>query len=165
MTSQLLEGAGLRALYLAKRISCQLVGDDTPQVPMDPPTFILSPLSMPDVEYLLWKGGIAYTKRLLGDQGYEGFSEGCFMTHFPIRIYILSFPSSLLFFLYLMYVVTLRCDECFRVKPVQLLVALLILFICLGQSMPMVWMELLGSALWSVTLMSWVIPSLREHEL
>lgn len=132
------------------------MGDDTPKVPMDPPTFMLYPLFMPDAEYLLWKGGIAYTKRLLGDQGYDEFSEGCFMPHFPIGVCILSFPSSLLFFLYVMYVVTLRCDECFRIRPVQLLVALLILFIYLGQSMPMVWMELFGSALWGITLMSWL---------
>ena len=72
------------------------MGDDTPQVPMDRPIFMLAPLSMPDAEYLLWKGGIAYTKCLLGDQGYDEFSEGHLMPHFPIRgIYSLFsiFPS------------------------------------------------------------------------
>ena len=42
--TQPLEGAGLRVLYMAERVSCQLMGEDMPQVPMDPPLFMLAPL-------------------------------------------------------------------------------------------------------------------------
>ena len=35
--TQLLKGADLRGLYLAKRVCCQLVGADALWVPMDPP--------------------------------------------------------------------------------------------------------------------------------
>ena len=37
--TQPLEGTGLRVLYLANKVSCQLVGEDMPQVPMDPHPF------------------------------------------------------------------------------------------------------------------------------
>ena len=66
-TSQFSEGVGLRVLYLAKRVSCQLVGEDAPQVPMDPSAFMLAPFLMNDANYQLWRDGIAYAKRLLGD--------------------------------------------------------------------------------------------------
>ena len=51
--TQPLEGFGIRVLYLAKRASCQLASADTPQILMDPPLFMLAPLSMTDVEYQL----------------------------------------------------------------------------------------------------------------
>lgn len=38
----------------------QLVGEDAPQVPMDPLEFMLAPLSMTNVEYALWRPGVAY---------------------------------------------------------------------------------------------------------
>ena len=59
-TTQPLEGACLRVLYLAERASCQLVGEDIPQVPMDPPSFILALLSMTNVMRELWRIGIPY---------------------------------------------------------------------------------------------------------
>ena len=65
--TQPLEGAGLRVLYLAERVSCQLMGEDMPQVPMDPPLFMLAPLSAMDAKYQLWRNGIPYTKKLLGN--------------------------------------------------------------------------------------------------
>ena len=37
--TQPLEGTGLRVLYLANKVSCQLVVEDMPQVPMDPCLF------------------------------------------------------------------------------------------------------------------------------
>ena len=52
-TTQLLEGAGLMVIYLAERASCQLVGKDTPQVPIDHQPFMLPLLSMTDDEYKL----------------------------------------------------------------------------------------------------------------
>ena len=49
--TQPLEGDGLKVLYLAKRVSCQLVGEDMPQVPMDPPLFMFAPFSAMDAKY------------------------------------------------------------------------------------------------------------------
>ena len=54
-------------------ISCwvsasQLVATEEPQVPMDPPPFMLAPFSMSKAKYQLWHGGIIYTNRLLEDQ-------------------------------------------------------------------------------------------------
>ena len=42
---------GLRVISLAKRVCCQLVGKDIPQVPLDPPQFMLALISMTDAEY------------------------------------------------------------------------------------------------------------------
>ena len=42
---------GLRVISLAKRVCCQLVGKDIPQVPLDPPQFMLALISMIDAEY------------------------------------------------------------------------------------------------------------------
>ena len=50
-TTQPFEGAGLRALYLAKRVQCQLVGRVNPLIPMDLSEFILASHSMTDAEY------------------------------------------------------------------------------------------------------------------
>ena len=49
--TQPFEGAGLRVIYLAKRVCCQLVGEDVPQVPLDPPQFMLALISMTDAKY------------------------------------------------------------------------------------------------------------------
>ena len=43
------------------------MGEDAPQVPMDPPTVMLAPLLMTDAKYQLWRDGIAYVEWLLGD--------------------------------------------------------------------------------------------------
>ena len=34
--SQPLEGSGLRVIYLAEKVCCQLAGESAPRVPMDP---------------------------------------------------------------------------------------------------------------------------------
>ena len=60
-TTQPLEVAGLR---LAERVWCQLVGTDDPQVPMDPPEFMLALHSMTNAEYDLWTHCIPFTKRM-----------------------------------------------------------------------------------------------------
>ena len=51
------EGAGLRALYLAKRVRCPLVGRDDPQILMDPPEFMHAPYPMANVSKTC--GGVA----------------------------------------------------------------------------------------------------------
>ena len=77
---------------------CRLFGD-MPQVPMDPLTFMVALLSMFDVVYQLWKGGIAYAQRLSGDMDYDRFSEDRLMSPFPIGVCTFSIP----FFFYLAY--------------------------------------------------------------
>ena len=51
--SQPLEGSGLRVIYLVERVCCQLVGEDVPQVPMNPLVFMLASHSITDAEYAL----------------------------------------------------------------------------------------------------------------
>ena len=58
--TQPFKGASLKALYLEK--SVLLMGEDALQVPMDPLEFILTPLSMTDAKYQLWRSGILYTQ-------------------------------------------------------------------------------------------------------
>ena len=91
---------------MAERAFCQLAGVKMPQVPMDPPLFMLALLSMTDAEYLMWRSGIPYVERLTGDLDYGEFSETCLMPSFPIGVCILSLSS--LFSLYLAYV---ACDD------------------------------------------------------
>ena len=91
---------------MAERAFCQLAGVKMPQVPMDPPLFMLALLSMTDAEYLMWRSGIPYVERLTGDLDYGKFSETCLMPSFPIGVCILSLSS--LFSLYLAYV---ACDD------------------------------------------------------
>ena len=49
--SQTLEGGGLRVIYLAEQVCYQLMGEDVPQVPVDPSMFMLAPHSMIDMKY------------------------------------------------------------------------------------------------------------------
>lgn len=59
-TTQPLEGASLRILYLVESASCKLVSEDTSQVSMDPSPFMLAPLLMTDSKYELWRNGIPH---------------------------------------------------------------------------------------------------------
>lgn len=54
---------------------------------------MLAPFSMINAEYQLWRGGIAYAKKLLGDLNYGDFSEDHLMSPFPIGVCTFSFPS------------------------------------------------------------------------
>lgn len=66
---------------------------------MDPPPFILAMLSMTDAEYQLWRNGIPYAERLVGDLDYEEFSEARLMPFFAIGVCILSLSSFFSFYL------------------------------------------------------------------
>ncbi|KAL0004867.1 hypothetical protein SO802_012428 [Lithocarpus litseifolius] len=67
----------MRVLYLVERVCYQLVGEDVPRVSMDPPQFILAPLSITDAEYQ--RNGIPYAGRLVDDLYYDEFNETCLM--------------------------------------------------------------------------------------
>ena len=60
--------------------------------------------------------------------------------------------------------VILNCDDYVKVRLVLLVVVLLPLLVYIGRSMLMALMTLLGSILWDVTRMSWVIPLRRVHK-
>ena len=51
--SQTFEGDGLRVIYLAERVCCQLAIEDVPRVPIDPLVFMLAPHSTMNAEYEL----------------------------------------------------------------------------------------------------------------
>ena len=96
--TQPFEGAGLRVLYLAKRVRCQLVGEDALQVPINPPIFMLAPLSMTDVKYQLWRSGIPYTQRVSDELDYGEFNDTHLMPFLTPAVLVL--PSlSYIFFL------------------------------------------------------------------
>ena len=88
--TQTFEGVGLRVLYLVERVCCQLVGEDALHVPMDPPEFMLAPLSMTNVEYALWSPGVAYVNRLREELDYEDFNRTCLMPSLTIEVCALS---------------------------------------------------------------------------
>ena len=93
--TQPFEGASLRVLYLVERVCYQLVGEDAPQVPMDPPMFMLTLMSMTDIEYQLWRNGIPYTQRVSDELDYEEFNDTCLMPSFTPAVSVLpshSFP-------------------------------------------------------------------------
>ena len=71
------EGEGLRAICLAKRVQCQLVGRDDPQISMDPSGFMFAPYSMTDAKYNLWGSGVPNTGWLLDGLDYEEFNITC----------------------------------------------------------------------------------------
>ena len=103
-----------------------------PQVPMDPPPFMLAPLSMMDAEYQLWRNGIPYAQQLFDDLGYDEFSETCLMSFFPIEVCI--FSLSFFHSLHLTYVTydDAQYGDHVRMCLVVLHVALLTLPTCLG---------------------------------
>ena len=84
--SMFFEGVGVTVLYLADWVASQLVAMDEPHVPMDPPSFMLSPISMIDAKYQIWSCGIAYTNCLLLDKDYDAFSKSRLMLSFGVVV-------------------------------------------------------------------------------
>ena len=145
---------GLKALYLAKRVRCQLVGRDDPQISLDPPEFMLAPHSMTDVEYNLWGSGISYVGRLL--EGWTMRSSTSLTLCLPLLLrymFNLFFFSSLPCLSWLIMVENYSRRSLLSVSP-------LTLYISLGRSMLMALTVLLGSLSCPVILMSWAIFSL-----
>ena len=126
----------LWALYLAERVRCQLVGRDEPQIPMDPPKFMLAPHSMTDAEYNSWGSGVSYTKRLLKGLDYEEFNITRLIHSLTIQEYAQSLFLLSLFFLSL-FVMASNVGNYNRGGGDLLLVIPLILHTSLGQSMLM----------------------------
>ena len=94
------EGAVLRALYLAKRVQCQLVGRDDPQISMDPLEFMLASHSMTNAKYNSCGSGVPYAGQHFEGLDYEGLDITCFMPSLTAQVYAQSLLL-LLLFLYL----------------------------------------------------------------
>ena len=74
---------------MAGWVCCQLVGEDTPQVPADPLVFMLAPLSMTDTEYNQWELDIPFTDRVIDESDYKEFSGTCLMPSLTVLVYVL----------------------------------------------------------------------------
>ncbi|KAL0004875.1 hypothetical protein SO802_012436 [Lithocarpus litseifolius] len=64
---------------------CQLVGEDVPQVPMDPPEVMLASLSMTNAEYALWSPGLAYVIPLREELYHDEFNPTCLMPSLTVE--------------------------------------------------------------------------------
>ena len=80
---------------LPRKESVLLMGEDAPQVPMDPLEFILTPLSMTDAKYQLWRSGILYTQQVSEEMDYDEFNNTCLMPSLTPTVYSLSLFLSL----------------------------------------------------------------------
>ena len=77
----------MRALYLAERVRCQLVGKDDPQIPMDPPEFMFAPHSMTDDGYNSWGSGVPYAGWLFEGLDYKKFNITCLIPSLAVQVY------------------------------------------------------------------------------
>lgn len=67
------------------------MGEDTPQVLMDPLVFMLSLLSMINAEYYLWRNNIPYAMQVTDELDYDEFNDTHLMPSFTTAIYVLPF--------------------------------------------------------------------------
>ena len=100
----------------------------------------------------------------MDDLDYVEFSETRLLPSFSTEVCIVSFSLSFIFSHIFLHMVILNCDDYVKVRLVLLVVVLLPLLVYIGRSMLMALMTLLGSILWDVTRMSWVIPLRRVHK-
>ena len=155
------DGAGLRVLYPAEMVRCQLVGEDALLVPDGPSSFYAFPTfhdecRIPIVEewHPLYPAGFRWAG-LWGVQRYSShdFPHSCSMCS-PLLIH---FP-----FFALLCIMMFTWDT--HVMLALLLVLPLTLLIYCGQSMSTVLMALLMSIRWATPQMSWATLFLRVHE-
>ena len=119
------------------------MGRDDPQIPMNPPEFMLAPHSMTDAKYNLWGSGVSYAEQLLEGLEYEEYNITYLMPPSLFRYMLnLSFLFSLFFFSFLFFM-TSNVGNCNRGDLLS--VSPLILHISLGRFMLMVRMALLRS--------------------
>ena len=57
-----------------------------PQVPMDPPEFMLTLLSMTDTKYAMWSPGVAYINQFREELDYEEFNYTCLMPSLTVKV-------------------------------------------------------------------------------
>lgn len=61
------------------------MGEDAPQISLDPLVFILAPFSITDVEYQLWRNDLPYAKRVMDKLDYDEFNDTCLMPSSLLR--------------------------------------------------------------------------------
>jgi hypothetical protein len=83
--SHLLEGPGVRAFYMAERVTRKL-GDDEDLVPMPPLQFTLFPYEAPDGVINIWRSGVPYLDRLEEDGDFEEYQKSLMPTLFPPQV-------------------------------------------------------------------------------
>ena len=88
--SQTFEGDGLRVIYLAERVCCQLAIEDVPRVPIDPLVFMLAPHSTMNAEYELWRPGIPFIDQVIDELDYDKFSRTHLMPSFIVSVCVLT---------------------------------------------------------------------------
>ena len=71
--TQPFKDASLRVFCLAKKVRCQLVGEDAPQILMDPSAFMLASVSMSEAKYQLWRNDIPYAAQVTDEQDYQRY--------------------------------------------------------------------------------------------
>ena len=71
------------------------MGEDVPQISMDPLVFILASLSMTEVEYQLWRNGIPYAARVTDEHDYDEFNDTRLMSFLIPAVCVL--PSLIYF--------------------------------------------------------------------
>lgn len=94
--SQVFEYAGARSFYLAERVAWQFDADMgvIPRVPLDPPPYIAFPYQCSDEDLAVWRGGIAYTDRLMGeDFDYELFAREQLMPSLSMPSTVGQYPA------------------------------------------------------------------------
>jgi hypothetical protein len=80
--SWLYEGPGVRVVYMAERLTCQLGhGDDL--VPMAPLQFTLFPYEAPNEVVNQWRAGFPYLERLEEDGNFEEYQGSLMPTLHP----------------------------------------------------------------------------------
>ena len=77
------------------------MGEDAPQVPIDPLKFILAPLSMTDAKYQLWRSSILYTQRVSKERDYDEFNNTRLMPSLTPTVYSLSLSLSFSFTIFI----------------------------------------------------------------
>ena len=122
---------------------------DDPQIPLDPPEFMLAPHYMTNAEYNSCGSGVPYAEWLLEGLDYEEFNITRLMPSLNVQVRAQSLFHSFISFL---FVITSNVGNCN--KGDLLPVSPMILHISLGRSMLMALMALLGSMPCPVTLMS-----------
>ena len=128
---------------------------DDPQIPMDPPEFMLAPHYMTNAEYNSCGSGVPYAEWLLEGLDYEEFNITRLMHSLTIQVYAQSLL--LLLFSFSLFVMTSNVENCNRRD--LLLVSPLTFHISLGRSILTALMALFKSMPCPVIPMSWAILS------
>jgi hypothetical protein len=80
--SHMFKGPGVRAFYMAERVTRQL-GDDEDLVPMPPLQFTIFPYEALDEVINIWRSSVPYLDRLEEDGDFKEYQQSLMPTLFP----------------------------------------------------------------------------------